>query len=488
MSSIDVILCHDTEDVYTPAEYGMDDVPKRLAETYTEEGLTANFMVIAQRARVLRDRGRDDVIAAMRRHCIGVHTLYDGAPYDAVIAAERDWAGGLEAVRQMETEAHRTVAEVFDTEPVCLSAHAYNSAPQMHVVARELGLPFLYGYAGAPPLFNLSRYCGTLNFPYSLWPPAGVPMPYFEGFDDALSHQPDFDAHLERFARHIDACIAAGQPTLLVHPCHPFKIYSLDWVDFYVSPNGRTIPPEEWPRRRQAGVRSRAQVELALRNFRRLARFIRRHPSLNVLSVPEVVRKYGHVPSDIGRLDLYAACQRTCALEQVALDGRFTPAELMLALAESLVEYRRHGALPDSVARDNDCLGPVEDPLITPEEPGMVGMETLAALAAAVLERARADGHLPANVALPGGALVGLGSVYRALSGAYLAIVQEGEAPAQVDLWRFDRQPRLGPGVGNQFAALAESQLVPPNLDTSRLYRFGKLQTWTLAPCWGAVD
>lgn len=485
MNTIDLIICHDTEDVYTPAEAGMDDVPMRLAEIYSQEGITANFMVIAQRAQVLKDRGREDVIAALRQHCIGVHTRWDGQPYDAVVALGKSWDEGLEEVRKLEKEAYSIVAEVFGCQPVCLSAHALNSAPHQHVIARELGLPFNYGYATMPPLYNISRYCGTLNFPYYV-APTNIAMPYFEGFDDALSHEPDFLRHLERFEGHIDACLAAKQPVLLLHPCHPFKIYSLDWVDFYVSPNGVNIPPEEWPKRRQAGVRPRAQVELALRNFRRLAQYIRRHPHLNVLTIPEAAAKYGQVPSTIGQLDLYAAAQRTCASKEVSLDERFTPAEIVLAWAEALLAFARDEHLPESLPRDNDCLGPVEDPLITPEEPGQIGWQVLLGLAKALLWIAKETGHLPANLSLPGGSRTGLGSVYYLLAQAYLAIVQEGQPPISLDLWRFDRQPRQGIAIGQQFAVLAESQLVKPNLDVSSLYRQGKLQSWTLAPAWYA--
>ena len=484
MSTMDIILCHDTEDVYTPAEAGMDSVPKRLAEIYSAEGIKANFMVIAQRAEVLKQRGRDDVIAAMREHCIGVHTRWDGQPYDAVAVLGLPWEDGLEAVRQLEREAYSIVASVFDTQPVCLSAHAFNAAPQMHVVARELGLPFNYGYAAAPPLYSLSRYCGNLNFPY-FTDYTGTTLPYFEGFDDVLSFEPAFTKHLELFDQHIDACLQAKQPVMLVHPCHPFKIYNLDWVDFYVSPNGKLIPPEEWPKRRGPGRRTPAQVELALRNFQRLAHYIARHPHLNVITIPEAVAKYGAVPASITRLDLFGAAQQACDSHEVSLDQRFSPAELVLAWAEALLAFAQSGHLPDAVARNNDCLGPLEDPLITPEPPRDVNWGAVLDAASALLSFASAKGHLPANLQVAG-STAGLGSVYHLLARSYLSVCKDGTAPETLDLWRFDRQPRIGVSIGKQYADLAESQLVPPNLDVSSLYRQGKLQTWTLAPCWQA--
>jgi hypothetical protein len=485
MSSIDIILCHDTEDVYTPAEAGMDFVPKQLAEIYSEEGLTANFMVIAQRAEVLKQRGRQDVIDAMRRHCIGVHTRWDGQPYDAVVVLGKTWDEGLEEVRKLENEACRIVSSVFDTQPVCLSAHALNEAPQMMVVARELGLPFNYSVAAAPTLYNISRFCGTMGFAFSTRK-HDIVTPYFEGFDDDLSNEPGFINRLEAFDQRIDACLQAKQPVMLVHPCHPFKIYNLDWVDYYVSPNGVTIPPEEWPKRRGPGRRTPAQVELAMRNFRRLAKHIAKHPDLNVITIPEAVAKYGRVPASIGRLDLYAAAQRACSSKQVSLDERFTPAEIVLAWAEALLAFAQAGRLPESLPRNNDCLGPMEDPLITPEEPRDVGWPIVLDLASALLAAAKQAGHLPANLDVRGGGRAGLGSVYHLLARSYLPICQEGKAPESLDLWRFDRQPRIGIEIGQQYADLAESQLVPPDLDVSSLYRQGKLQSWTLAPCWYA--
>jgi hypothetical protein len=80
----------------------------------------------------------------------------------------------------------------------------------------------------APPLFNVSRCCGALIFPWlsplidsdtCLAAGAGNPSPaYFDGFDDVLSDDPGFVAHLERFARHIDGCLAAGQPVEVLGP------------------------------------------------------------------------------------------------------------------------------------------------------------------------------------------------------------------------------------------------------------------------------
>jgi hypothetical protein len=151
--------------------------------------------------------------------------------------------------------------------------------------------------------------------------------------------------------------------------------------------------------------------------------------------------------------------------------------------AGATLAFARQGHLPETLPR-SEALGPLEDPVIIPEERGELGWQVLLDLAAALQAAAGASGHLPANLHLPGGARVGLGSLYRALAEAYRLTAQAAQPPQAVPLMPFDRQPRIGPAIGRRYAQIVESPLVAPNLNADRLYRMGKLQTWTLAPAW----
>ena len=55
---LDIALFSDVEDIFNPPEFGNDDSIKEIATILTQEGLRANFMVIGERALVLRERGR----------------------------------------------------------------------------------------------------------------------------------------------------------------------------------------------------------------------------------------------------------------------------------------------------------------------------------------------------------------------------------------------------------------------------------------------
>jgi peptidoglycan/xylan/chitin deacetylase (PgdA/CDA1 family) len=480
---MDLLLTFDTEDVYHGPEAGTDDIIKDIADILSDEGVPGNFIFIGERAKLLRERGRLDVIAAVNRHTVGLHTLSHRQPYASVQAAETDWSGGLEIYRKHERAGADLITAALGRPPACLSTHAVNAAPQGLAVAAEMGLPYLYGYAAAPPLFNVSRYCGALNFPYAATP-AGIVEPYFEGYDgilidDTFHQDRDFSLLMEKLGEHIDRCFSAGQPLLMLHPCHPYRLVSRDWVDGFMTANGENIPAAVWAGRPRPRLHPRAKVEIALKNFRHLVRFIRQHPRLQPLSIPDAVKKYGPVPASLTREDLQVISGKAAAENRIFIQGRFSPAEHLLGWSQALTAWKETGTLPGTVPR-RTVLGPLEDPIMLAEPQGELPPPQILELAAWMGPETVRTGYLPANVTLPKGGRIGLGHVYQALAATFLA-ASKGTPLLPVNLGLFERQPRAGMRIGAAFAALAESRVVKPNLDTSRLCRYAKLQAWTLA-------
>ncbi|HUR46143.1 MAG TPA: hypothetical protein VMZ27_09740, partial [Candidatus Saccharimonadales bacterium] len=70
---IDVILWFDTEDYLLSAS---DDAAKRVAEMLRERGIRATFKIVGEKARTLERRGRKDVIAALKKHCVAFHSNF----------------------------------------------------------------------------------------------------------------------------------------------------------------------------------------------------------------------------------------------------------------------------------------------------------------------------------------------------------------------------------------------------------------------------
>ncbi|NOZ22228.1 MAG: hypothetical protein GXP25_14205 [Planctomycetes bacterium] len=72
---IDVLFALDVEDVYNPES---DDALLNLCRIFAEEDLQLCLFTAGEKARIMRQRGRKDVIEAMRQHEICYHGNYWG--------------------------------------------------------------------------------------------------------------------------------------------------------------------------------------------------------------------------------------------------------------------------------------------------------------------------------------------------------------------------------------------------------------------------
>src|SRR5213592_2073861 len=108
---IDVILWFDTEDYLLPAS---DDAAKRVAEILTGRGIRGTFKVVGEKARVLEQRSRADVIAALRKHDIGYHSnLHSVHPTPAEYLSECGWLDGIAEFVRRERAGAGDVRRIF---------------------------------------------------------------------------------------------------------------------------------------------------------------------------------------------------------------------------------------------------------------------------------------------------------------------------------------------------------------------------------------
>src|SRR3972149_1935947 len=88
-----VILWFDTEDYLLPAD---DDATLRISEFLTGEGIRCTHKLVGEKARVLEQRGRDDVIEALKKHEIGYHTDFHSVqPTPALFLSRQGWSDGV---------------------------------------------------------------------------------------------------------------------------------------------------------------------------------------------------------------------------------------------------------------------------------------------------------------------------------------------------------------------------------------------------------
>jgi hypothetical protein len=474
---MDLLVVIGDQDTYHETEEEIVASPRWLADILTDEGLTGLFVLHARRAEILAEQGRRDVIAALRRHEIGLHGR-DVHPTVPELVEGLGWEAGVAALLATERAEVATLGRVFDVAPVCLSEHRGLGAPQVFAVARHLGLPYLFGFPAAPPRHSVSWYAGALNVPFD------SPVPDFLGFfpavfDDVLADDAAFTGLHARLRAHIARALAADLPLLVVFVCHPERLCHAGPLEVWQYGNGRNhgraaVPPGVEVRR------SRAEIDRALANVRTLLRSLRATPGLTPVTVAEVARRYGRQAERVGRAELLDLATRALAERQIPIGATVSPAQALLAFAHALAAVARGGDLPDHVPCV-EVLGPTAPPPLAPEAPRLARAH-LADLAARLLAHVRASGgHLPAALPIDGRE-VGLGALHGALAAAYQAVARGGSLGESLALEIWPRYPAPAPALGERARRCAEDPLVRPGLLTDTLALHAQLQTWSLKP------
>jgi hypothetical protein len=485
---LDVGIFMDVEDIFSPPELGNDDSIKELATILSQEGLRANFLFIGDRALLLRERGRQDVIDSLASHDVGLHTRSARHPTSPEYVAGKNWEEGVAESLKYEREGAEIIRTVFGKPCAALSGHSLYDSPHSMRCAAILRLPYVYPAVAAPPLYNLSWYVGALGLPENDAPTLdNQPVrSYFEFNEDKYLDTMAFDANLRRLDQHIDTCIEEGQPYLTLFLYHPQLLRLVDTIDDFWSPNGVNYPKERWGTWGRPRQRTPEQVRTSLANFRRLARWLRTDPRLNVLTVTQVAQRYGAQPTSITRQELLSAAHGIYQAsdipsprgEYLPFNPRFSPAELVVGFARAAVSFAEQGKVPMEVPRD-DVLGPSRSPIWVPESLGCTH-EKLIQQSRQLLDHVSAKGQLPATLGAPL-ERIGVNHLYRALAESFLSM-DSGSAMTEIRFRKIVPWPPLGSQIGITYLKLVEGDRVHPDTDMNTLYHDGMLQTWTLKP------
>ena len=458
-------LFFDVEDYTTPARHGMDDIPMRLAEIMTEEKVPGTFLVMGDKARSLRDRGRKDVIMAMARHEIGSHTDNGSRhPTLSEYLAELDWEKGVSLCREKEMRHVRELEEIFGKPVGCFSRHGGNFAPQHTWIAGEAGLPIIYSHAGLSP-HSITWYCNAINFCREI-----------EISEKAYAKPSEIKKTLARWDEQIDKAAAEGCRWLGVFMAHPLMIKCIQFNDALNFADGRNRTPWLAP-----DFVTPSEVRAAFDGFRHVCRFLSEHKRLRLAPVKCVADEYSGAIRRIERDALVDRADRVCRERKILQGDRISAGELILAFAESIVGSKKDGALPKKVPARWNILGPMEEPSRRPDC-DWLSWGQVVELAQRLARFAKDNGYLPANLPVPDmpiTARIGLGVLYMLLAEAVCAMAtgKRGRlrarhiGPAYPDI-AFEIDARARRGYLNW---IIFDQYMP----TERLLRYARLQSWT---------
>jgi len=460
-----MVICFDVEDYTSPESVGMDDIPKWLAETMTDEGVTGSFFVIGEKARSMAERGRTDVIEAMAKHDIGSHTNYGSIhPTVTEILEYATWEEGTSKMLLNETAGFNDLERIFGQRPVALARHGGSYGPQLVSALLQMGAGYVYSPISLPG-HNAVWFCNTLNF-------------HGEGnfgfFDDNYYRDDLFNPMLDDLNNRIPKAIENVE-VVSFFANHPSKVRSIQFWDFNYY-KGANPGPDEWE---TPELRPLESMKIARKNFRRLIQFLKNRDDIELTTYRDLMKRFSYQKAEITKGELEEIARRIVEKKAIVIDDYYSPAEVFTALSSSLSDYDDNGKLPKKM-RVERPFGPTKMASQNPEI-GKITKPQALELTILAYDYVKTNNRLPHTLSV-NDKEIGTGSLLALFSEMYIAITT-GEIPDSIQVLPFAAYP--AENEENIIKKVQDCKGWPvhrEDLDMSHLVEMTKMQLWTLKP------
>jgi hypothetical protein len=272
-----VTLWFDTEDYILPQS---DDAAKRLAEMLTRLGVKATFKIVGEKARVLVERGRRDVIAALRKHEIGYHSNYHSIhPTPAEYLQHTDWDDGVAEFYRRESPGVKDIERIFGVTPSCYGQPGSSWGPQSYPALRQMGINVYLDEADHVGIDDQPFYYGGM-------------LNIFRMRSNVCRMELFSETNLEQgraqFLAAYEKLKASGGGTISIyyHPCEWVHQEFWDGVNFS---RGANPSRRDWKLPR---TRSQDETEKAFRDFEEYVKFIRAQAGVRFVTADELRNLY----------------------------------------------------------------------------------------------------------------------------------------------------------------------------------------------------
>ncbi|MGE5646334.1 MAG: hypothetical protein ACM336_11140 [Acidobacteriota bacterium] len=440
-SPVYVVLWFDTEDYVAPAA---DDAALRIARDLTDLGVRATFKVVAEKARVLEQRGRWDVVRALALHDIGYHTAFHSMPpAPAVYLRDLGFLEGAAEFERREASGAREVQRIFGVRPSCYGQPGSSWGPQSNPALRRMGIPMYmdegtqvglddqpFWYGGLLHVFNMGKY--ALRAP--LDGPESVPQSYKQ-----------FDA--------AEAALAASGGGVISIYYHPTEFVSKKFWDSVNFPKGADRERSEWTIQPQ---RTPADSERCYRVLRDYVAHMKSVAGVRFVTATDLLQLYGSAQPprvDRARIAAHMAARQTFLRTE---QGALSAADMLLVLL---------GMEPEVVD------GPATRIATTYRH------ETIAR---AAFERAKADvvSFIRANKRLPAEVWIASEKLSTGDFAATLAADDGGSKQVTVRRANLEFEKYVSQDPKGSFSW----PIHPEGFSAPELLELGRLQAWTLKP------
>ncbi len=460
MAAVHVLFWFDVEDCTVPQS---DDTNKRLGQILLRHGVRGTMKVVGQKARILEQRIRYDVIDALREHDIGFHSNWHGLrPQIAEYLAPLNWEEGAAEFERREAPGLEDVRRLFGVNPVTYGQPGPNWAPQVFPVLRKWGIPTYvsgFGYIGVDcqPFWLGGLLCtshlGGRRF-------TGETQNHLMGLNFELGKPGELEKHQAAFSRSLaQLSDTGGLISIINHPC--------------------TLVLEEWF---STYMKSRELTEAGYRHFEEFVRWALSHPNVRPTCASELPGLYpDHAAGrPFSREELGALSAHLSEEVGFARLGSFalSAAEAFGLLANFLATSAAEGCIPQAVP----CR-PVYNPT---RRPANLAPETTVSADAfrdalpAVVESVNLRQEVPAQVAV-GEHSVAPGDFLAAMARVAAALLKGQPAP---DTVRIRPAPCRFEEYVDEDAARAGwgGAMMPPGFGAQNLVDLARLLAWTLKP------
>jgi len=458
-ATVYVTFWFDTEDFILPQA---DDAAKRLAEMFASRHVQATFKIVGEKARVLEERGRADVILALAKNDIAYHsTLHSVHPTPSEYCRDLDWHEGVSEFIRREGEGLRTLRRVFGVNGSCYGQPGGSWTPQSYAALREFGIPL---YLDETSHVNVKDrpfwYCGVLNILR-----LGDCVIRTGWTDDEVKQAcTRFDKAQEQLIRE-----GGGIVSIYYHPCEFVHEQFWDGVNFS---HGANPPRSQW---KLPPMKSPEAQEQAFGAFEAFLDHIIARPGVRLVTAREIPTLY---PDRIYSHPLTRSDIQTIAkafrkeVSYVDLGTRIASAgEGLLALCAAA--QSPDGSIPGEVSLEF-AYGPASAPQLFITE-GKFPWSDFQQAAREVLEIARASGQMPSlawvngQPVRPEDLAVTLAAALTAESRQGDIALQKGELAAKK--YVSDDRPGLWGWV-----------ILPKGFSAPHMMELAKLQVWTIKP------
>ena len=449
-----------------------DDAALRIADFLTQEGIRATFKVVGEKARVLEQRRRTDVIAALARHEIGYHSnTHSQQPTPAVYLSTLDWESGRDEFSRRERPGFEDLTRIFGLPPSCYGQPGVSWGPQAYPALKEWGMkvylddgeqvqldgkPFWYG--GMLNIFHIE---------------AGRNLEPNDDWSNLEGAKTNFKALYAQMSSEAPG----GIISFMFHPTQLISEVFWDAVNFA---QGANPPREEWKIQPECSAEVR---ERAFRYFEGLVTYARSFPGVRFVTASEAyslcrdkaqtrtftVQELAHVAAEVKAGITY----------QVHEGYALSASEIFYLLNTLVAQYARHAA-PAPVTLSGTPYGPASAAYgVNTEAPGRIDWSQFCRTAVDVSEILARSQTIPSAVWF-GSIAVKPEAYMLALAQVTQLLAAGSQPPASIAL--LPAELAAARWVAEDSPAIWKWPIFPPGFHSAHLVELARLQAWTLKP------